>query len=345
MKINEANQYIIDSLKAYCEDMIPERVFEVKAPFLLFVDKPEFEELSKSTSHFNFEVSTIRFNVINIGSIYYLIVAGEGNLTSENIDLVEVEIDNSIFLGCAATLKLKVPSYVNPYQIIDEICVQIDENYNGYSIETVCQFFEPIKAYIIPEGIALSNELLLATIGKLIISNSQLKKLPYSKRTVNSYIDFFDNGFFDNNIINSFLSYSWRYAFLDVYRCLEPIFKHLILPDLKDALGIEISIDEIGNLLDKYCGWRPQEIGSMQKLFDDENGYISEDLRSQFKKLSIGDNPNEKVGKSVYQLRNRIVHHQNQYHQIETLLTPEKWDELIGCILDAITELRKKFPY
>lgn len=345
MTVNTANQYIKDILKAYCDNIIPERAFEVKMPHVLHIDENEFKELSKSKTLFNFELSNIRFVIINIESNYYLIAAGDAELVSNNTDLVDSKITNTIFLGCVESLKLKVPPHVNAYQIIEQIYEPADGSDEGYSIDIICGFFEPLKVFAIPEEIARSKDLSLTIIGKMIVSNFQLKTLSFSQSTLDSFIDFFDNGFFDYNVINSFLSYCWRYSFLDAYRCLEPLFRHLVLPDLKSALGVNTSIDDLGELLDIHCGWRPQETGSMQKLFDENSGYISEGLISRFQSLSIGDDPNEKVGKSVYQLRNRIVHHQDKYSQIENKLSPHKWDLLIGCILDAIVELRKKFPY
>ena len=344
MTVNETNQYIKETLKSYCDNIIPERAFEVKMPHVLFLNRKEFEELSKSKLHFYFELSAIRFVIIDIESVYYLIAVGDKNLKSNNTDIIETQLSNSIFLGCAKALKLKVPTYVNAYDIIEQIYEPADGSDEGYSLDTLSGLFEPLKAFIVPEELVQSKDI-YSTIGKIIVSNDQLKTLAFSQDTISSFIDFFDNGFFDYNVLNSYMSYCWRYSFLDVYRCLEPLFRHLVLPDLKSALGVSATIDTLGDLLDKHCGWRPQETGSMQKIFDEKLGYLSHGLLLRFKNLAIGDNPNEKVGNTVYQLRNRIVHHQDQYNLIEARLTPDKWDLLIGCILDAIVELRNKFPY
>ena len=73
-------------------------------PHVLFLNRKEFEELSKSKLHFYFELSAIRFVIIDIESVYYLIAVGDKNLKSNNTDIIETQLSNSIFLGCAKVL-------------------------------------------------------------------------------------------------------------------------------------------------------------------------------------------------------------------------------------------------
>lgn len=344
MTVNDANLYIKQSLNAFCAQNAPERSFEVKMPHVLYLERDEFEELSKLKICFNFVLANLRFEIINLSSKYYFIVAGDRELICDNSDFVETKITNSIFLSCVESMNLRVPSHINAYDIMEKIYVPDNDTDDGYQVEILSEFFEPIKAYEIPEEIAQSNDTILTAIGKIIVSNVHLKNLPFSESTINSYSRFFESGNFDFNVINSYLSYCWQYSFLDAYRCLEPIFRHIYLPQLKAELDITVSIDELGESLDKYCGWRPQETGSMQLLFDDSNPLLSEALIIRFKNLGIGASPNEKIGKFVYQLRNKIVHYQNRYNQSESILTINQWDQLIGCVIDAIIELRIKFP-
>mgnify|MGYP007053721105 CR=1 FL=1 len=73
--------------------------------------------------------------------------------------------------------------------------------------------------------------------------------------------------------------------------------------------------------------------------------YISEDLLQRLRSTNIGDSPDENIGKSIYKLRNKIVHHQGFSANIESLLTEEKWNELIGLLIDSLVELRQKILY
>ena len=59
---------------------------------------------------------------------------------------------------------------------------------------------------------------------------------------------------------------------------------------------------------------------------------------------NIKNSPDEKIGKSIYNLRNKIVHHQGEFSNIENLLSEEEWNELIGLLIDSLIELRQKLP-
>lgn len=321
MDINSVNQYIKKSLIDYCSSCIADRTLEIGMQHMLYLSEDEFVELGKSKSIFSSTIASLKFGIISLASNFYLIVAGDKDFVCDNSDFLEVDISNSIFLSCVEYMGIKVPNYVNAYDILEGIYPpQEDEKQKGYSIELVSSFFEPLKVYIIPEEIALSNNSRMTAIGKLIVGNPHLKTLPFTEATTNSYSHFFDNGNFDFNIINSYMSYSWRYSFLDAYRCIEPIFRHIYLPKLKSDLGISLGIEDLGDLIERHCGWRPQETGSMEILFDEKNSYLSESLINTFKSIGLGSSTDEKIGKSIYRLRNKIVHHQDKYNQTESLL-------------------------
>ena len=115
------------------------------------------------------------------------------------------------------------------------------------------------------------------------------------------------------------------------------------LSGLKQEIGFQDSIDVLYEKIYNHCGWRPQETSSMEILFTDQ--YISEELLQKLRSTNIGDSPDENIGKSIYKLTNKIVHHQGFSANIECLLTEKKWNELIGLLIDSLVELRQKIPY
>ena len=68
------------------------------------------------------------------------------------------------------------------------------------------------------------------------------------------------------------------------------------------------------------------------------------ELQQKIIDLNIGEAPDEKPGKSIYRLRNRIVHHQGVSSNIENLYTEDKWNLLVEYLIEAIIEFHKRFP-
>ena len=67
-----------------------------------------------------------------------------------------------------------------------------------------------------------------------------------------------------DNLVFSLVSVYWRYSFLDVYRCIERLFSISFLEEIYQDLGIEnsLSLLNFSVKIEKYIGWRPEEIGS-----------------------------------------------------------------------------------
>ena len=247
-----------------------------------------------------------------------------------------------IFLSIAKSLNLNIREGILEADILDSI-YPIEEENVGYDVENVAKLFESFMVYEVPEQEVEREHQIKTHIAKILLANQKYLYLPFTSNTINSYVQYYNKSRYDDNIFNSSLAYCWRYCFLDVYRCIEPIFRHLPLSGLKQEIGFQDSIDILYEKIYNHCGWRPQETSSMETLFTDQ--YISEELLQKLRATNIGDSPDENIGKSIYKLRNKIVHHQGFSANIECLLTEEKWNELIGLLIDSLVELRQKIPY
>lgn len=341
MEINNSVEYIKRNIESYCQNKVPDRSFSIKSKNVLFLNEKEFNDLSKSKIINKFNFFKLRFRVLEIAGNFFLAIGGNQNYECNNDDFIEVEISNQLFLGVVETLKLEIKDSANAYEIIDNLSIlEISDTYELSQIE---QYFEPVNLYQIPEEIATSEDEMMIAIGKIIISSSDIKNLPFSLDTLNTYNEYFNKNKFNYNIINSYASFCWRYCFLDIYRCLEPIFRHLYLPNLKIELSTTKTVDDIGELLYEHCGWRPQEIGSMKSLFKEDGSIVPIDLIQEIRKLELSPDPKENIGNIIYNLRNRIVHYQSSLQDIENELDEQKWDNLIKCLLRVLIELRAKY--
>lgn len=342
MEVRQCNDYIKETLETYCRSCNPDSAFKVPVKYVIHISEDEFADLNKSKLEYSISITQLRFAIIDINSKKHLVVVGSSNLLVENDCFTPVFINNVIFLSIAKSLNLNIREGILEADILDSI-YPIEEENVGYDVENVAKLFESFMVYEVPEQEVKREHQIKTHIAKILLANQKYLYLPFTSNTINSYVQYYNKSRYDDNIFNSSLAYCWRYCFLDVYRCIEPIFRHLPLSGLKQEISFQDSIDILYEKIYNHCGWRPQETSSMETLFTDQ--YISEELLQKLRATNIGDSPDENIGKSIYKLRNKIVHHQGFSANIECLLTEEKWNELIGLLIDSLVELRQKIPY
>lgn len=344
MEINVINKYLKDTLETYCESNEPDLQFKVSAKHIICISEEEFDILNKSKVFFKINVTRLRFAVLDIDSKKYLVIVGTNSLAIDNNDFLEVSINNVIFLSIAEAINLKIRENVSTAYIKDIIYpIEEEKDKTGYELNNIIDLFEPFIVLEVPPQ-EVQNEFQIKThIAKILLANSKYTYLEFAPDTIKSYIEYFNSCNYDDNIFNSILAYCWRYCFLDVYRCMEPLFRHIPLSGLKSEINFTGSIDDLYDKIYNHCGWRPQETSSMDTLFT--NNYLTEELLQKLHLMNIGESPDENVGKSIYKLRNKIVHHQGVLSDIEKSLTIENWNKLISYLLDSLVEFRKKIPY
>jgi hypothetical protein len=345
MNINEINDYIIEVVESYYSSYSSDLDFNVTVNHVLHITVDEFNDLSKTKLVFQLNLTKLRFAVIQINTKKYFIIIGTDELHVENTDLKNIKIDNVIFLSVVKNLRLNIREGISYIKIKDDFYPKDEGDNSGYDLIMLINNFEPFIAFEIldPELVEQENidEVKVKNyIARLLLNNKKYLYLDFEVDTIKAYMSYF-NDYYDDNILNSSIAYCWRYCFLDVYRCIEPIFRYIPLSQLKEDIKFHGSIDDLYDKIHNSCGWRPQEYSSMEILF--ERPYLSEELIKKLK--SIGDrfSGGENLGKSIYKLRNQIVHHQGSSSNIETSLSIEEWNKLIEYMLEVLVELSIKF--
>ena len=342
MNVNLCNAYIKETLETYCKLCNPDSDFKVPVEHVIHLSKDDFFDLNKSKLDYCISITQLRFAIIDINSKKNLVIVGVSDLLIENEDFTPVSINNVIFLSIVESLKLNIREGILEADIKDRI-YPIEELNKGYEVEDVAKLFESFVIFEIPMQEVQNESQRKTLIAKILLANQKYLYLPFTSNTINSYIQYYNSSKYDDNIFNSSLAYCWRYCFLDVYRCIEPLFKHVKLSKLKQEIGFQDSIDALYEKINNHCGWRPQEATSIETLFTDQ--YISKELLQKLHSINIGNSSDKKIGKSIYNLRNKIVHYQEDSTNIEKLFSEEKWNKLIEYLIDALVELRQKFPY
>ncbi|WP_377481078.1 MAG: hypothetical protein P2A85_13940 [Microcoleus anatoxicus] len=232
-------------------------------------------------------------------------------------------------------MKIPLSHKVSAYEIAEEILYESENSTIEYNFSLIANCFEPFSVYRIQEDSAFLKKDdidLIRISGFYALKNSQLIALNFSCKT----LDKFEKVFFEGsesipyeNLLFSLVSVSWKYSFLDIYRCIERLFCISYLDVFHKELKITDSLLKFSADVEKYIGWKPKENEAVNKLVDDSPEEALQLVR-EIKTLLDGTEEG-KCGDFIYKIRNSIVHFRPATQSIN--LDDKKWDMLIRASL------------
>ncbi|PZV25524.1 MAG: hypothetical protein DCF12_14465 [Snowella sp.] len=181
--------------------------------------------------------------------------------------------------------------------------------------------------------------------------------LRFDEKIVNLYIRLCveeELGLSYDNLLYSFLSFSWKHSFLDIYRCIERLF---FIPRTevfynaicsKKINYSQISFIDFSKKLEESTGWKPNEQDSLEQLLEViEDGNL--ELFNKLQKIANfpyqESDKNNKItkitAKFIYTLRNNIVHFRPINE--EKNYNDEEWNIIIEFCLEVVIDLYKKY--
>ncbi|HEY9673685.1 MAG TPA: hypothetical protein V6D11_19750 [Waterburya sp.] len=288
----------------------------------------------------NFKTATFEF-----GSNKYFVAMGwhTQEISEEVIQFVEPNA--GIVTALLFELKVPVSQKASPYNIANEIFYESDQQRIKYDFSLVAKFFEPISVYQIQNDSPFLNQDdidIIRLSGFYALKNRQLISLNFSALTLSTFEKLFIEGSKNipcENLLLSLVSVYWKYAFLDVYRCIENLFCISALEDLHKKIKIADSLLKFSSDVENYIGWRPKENEALNKLIDNS----PEEAISCFQeiKVFIDNQEKGKYGELIYRIRNSIVHFRPATEEIK--LDDENWDKLINSSLLVIDYWYNKY--
>jgi hypothetical protein len=354
----EANKYIFEVLAAFVQKSEVavsvsnnKRCIETNTK-----DKEWLQELkiiNKKLILPNFQTASFEYK----SQKYFVAVGWQSKKTIDSDEVLEfVELNAGIVTALLFELKIPLSNEANPYHIAENILYDDPKNsiikddpknsiirYEDYSL--ISNVFEPFSVYRIPENSPFieKNDLDLIRIsGFYALKNSQLIALNFSRET----LDKFENVFFEGsesipyeNLLFSLVSVSWKYSFLDIYRCIERLFSIAFWADFHKNLKIEDSLLKFSADVENHTQWKPKEIDAVNKLIKDspeEACRLLREIKSFIDGTEEGD-----CGDLVYKIRNSIVHFRPANQSIN--LDDKNWDMLIRASLYIVEYWYKQY--
>lgn len=279
----------------------------------------------------NFQTASFEFN----SQKYFVTVGWQIEQIIDNDRVLQfVEPNAGIVTTLLFELKIPLSRKASPLEIADKILYSSDNEVIKYNSSLIIDFFEPFSVYRIQEDYPfIENDIdLIRLSGFYALKNSQLITLNFSRKT----LDKFEQMFFESsknipyeNLLFSLFSVSWKYSFLDIYRCIERLFSLSFLEDFHKNLQIADSLLKFSADVETYIGWKPKENEAVNKIIDGSPEEAHR-LLQEIKK-SIDGTGEGKCGELVYKIRNSIVHFRPATQCIN--LDDENWDRLIRASL------------
>jgi len=196
---------------------------------------------------------------------------------------------------------------------------------------SLADLFCEISLYKITSKFTQANSLyqLYQLTGCILVKGASYRLLPYSDDVIKKFEDIFENGNkyipFDN-ILVSYVASDFKFAYLDLYRCIEKLESLYFLSDLYRKLSLQnTSLLDFCKNIDEFIGLH--RLRSHKSL-----------LENLF--LSTGKTPkeSEKEAEKLYKTRNIIAHlSPNQANELPQ--DASGWNEYIYDILCLIKTL------
>ena len=328
---------IIDALVEKCST-------EIKTTdYRIYLDKAQYDLIEHN--HFT-SISTFHpnpytyFALYQQDTYYYLVESGFPELRPEDekhFGYKGKDNDSNAALYLLFLVNLNVsPKYgVHETELLDNVFTEDAMSY-GIDRNSIESFFPSVNIYEIPVATTLipGNEadyFLKQIVLKYICATYKLVEsslIKFSDRALELFDRlsvFPDHSLPIDNLIQSILAYRWQFVFLDLYRCIERLYVIGWVHEYANAFVSPMSKVDIHNLLiNKHIEHHEEDI--IKYLFCLLDPIIISELDS----VNVGN-----ASSFIYDLRNRIVH----YQQEDMTQTGSAWDTIIVFLLKAIDRL------
>lgn len=283
---------------------------------------------------------------------------------SEDKGIDDEEPENKIKFGWTvlviSELKVAVRSSVTGSEIYNALGAINDNYYDADASHNIQGFFEDFHVYKIDSDSLLleqsvksqKDSIRYPDISRVLLlyflDYNPVNNLNFEQKTIEIFYTFAYEGEasipFDN-ILDSYLSFSWKYSFLDIYRCLERLFGIPQIFKLYETILPNIIFLNFVNKIEQFISWKPKEEDALKELLNvikkklEENVDIFNGFQSVKPKINLNFSEKTQDAVVIYSLRNKIVHFNPKKIQLEE----SDWNQVISFCLLSTYLLYKKY--
>lgn len=304
----------------------------------IYVTNNEFDALVSDIVH----LKSVNFGYYYVASLYsyqgyiYLILPScfEGN---DREGLGGCDVPNEIWLYHI------VHNRIMPLEKAceDDLLMNVftENNVKDIPFETVIDYFPKLTAYHVDDIVLTDTPLfdyyLRQLCLEMLCKSSSSLFLPFEEDTLKSYLGIanaIDVNIPIDNVLRSIISYSWKFCFIDLYRCHERLFMLAWVDEFKSSMQSTLGLQELYENMKRVYSTEHHEDKNIASLYNSLPDEILNIQRGKEEENATS------IAKSIYRLRNTIVRYQKSDDKIDSMSDSE-WNKIIQFLLMSIPYL------
>lgn len=286
----------------------------------------------------------LKFAILEFDGEMYFVTVGLEDPDKSPIGLVEEKVNSGLFVAIISVLEIPVRNGISTLYLEQNILSQSasDPLYQGHEKEDLAKIFPNIYAMKITLGFSGDSSNIFQLVSFLVTSNPKFIFLPFSIKTLdkiqelvacNSVILSYES------IMQALFSSHFKFAFLDLYRCVELLYQLIYLDETHSKLSLTIDKTDFLIAIENDLGWRPKERTSLIKIFNDTPGSFKIDINKAIADAAPGV---KNHGDWLYDLRCNIVHLKSIQKRFE--LKENDWEKIIYGVSQLLCFWYNKYP-
>lgn len=249
-------------------------------------------------------------------------------------EFIPQRLTKEFFFRIVCDLDIKPKISINPYSIENELLFYNSDtpNYSGHEYDTIKSYFPPIYLYKLDKGYILYESPLINLTGYFLCDNSHWLHINFSEEILEKYQTIFKMKLDSINyaaLAKSLINLYFKDTFLDIYRCIEYIYRVYSINEIKQKIETKLDIENVFELMNTELNYKFTEESSIQKIFEN----LSEDIKSNIRSIKDDINTNSEY-RWFYKVRNSLVHGRRADNEIQ--LEEWQWLILISASLDIL---------
>ena len=303
----------------------------------VYGDKNDSDWLTHCEISKSIEINPENYYVLikYLGQNYFVAIGGKPSdgLVS---GLDSFDLNAGLFTALISELEIPVKQDINLTYLEQYILSQSisDKLYSGHLYTELARIFPTMYVYEISKNYVGNPENLNQLLCHFLTSDPALTPLHYSSATVNLLNDLVllnSEIISYESIVQSLLSSNFKFAFLDLYRCIEMLYQIIYIDEAYCHLGLSIDKTAFLQAIDSKLKWRPVERNSIKKIIADTPSSELTYIKSEIKAM----NSNIKdISGWIYELRCNIVHLKK--FQSDVSIEKKHWDGIIKGITQIL---------
>lgn len=262
--------------------------------------------------------------------------------------LEEVDCDIGIDIGVLYFLDVPIRHDLEFKYVFNKIAPTYKgyPNYNGHDWDVVKGAFVSYYIYKIAQQFKyfIDGTSVTRFAGSVVLQSRLyvLKLFQFVSDQANSMFIYGSKELPFDNLMNSITSTSYSHCFLELYRCMEAIYRPVSLMNFHSTIRPSMTVMELVDDVERELGWKARESEAIRRVLGFVPIYKLEKLIDVF---SIKQRNRNKIADSIYLLRCNIVHYKYKQQNIE--YNDETWNDIIYTMLLIIeywyNEIEGKF--